>query len=136
MSMLFVSVYVFLCHLFDSNFQGALNPDAEEAVTERFKISKARLRAELGDQLQSRFERLDETHESLEYIREKAELCANEAKVGCYQLFILYGIIHERLVVFFEPSQTAEGNSFMQTVVMIKLDRLSPLQSFKLSVPQ
>lgn len=72
-----------LCQLLASNLQGALNPDAEEAVTERFKISKARLRAELGDQLQSRFERLDETHESLEYIREKAELCANEAKVGC-----------------------------------------------------
>ena len=84
-----VSIHAVLCQLSASNLQGALNPDAEEAVTERFKISKARLRAELGDQLQSRFERLDETHESLEYIREKAELCANEAKVGCYELFLV-----------------------------------------------
>lgn len=59
-----------------------MNPDAEEAVTERFRNAKQRLRNELQDQLQSRIEALDEQHESLEYIREKAELCNAEAKVS------------------------------------------------------
>ena len=63
-------------------FQGALNPEAEAAVTERFQQSKARLRAELQDQLQSRMEQLDEEHSTLEYVRNKAEISALEAKVG------------------------------------------------------
>ena len=58
-----------------------MNPDAEEAVTQRFHNAKMRLRNELQDQLQSRIEALDEQKESLEYIREKAELCNIEAKV-------------------------------------------------------
>ena len=58
-----------------------MNPDAEEAVTQRFHNAKTRLRNELQDQLQSRIESLDEQIESLEYIREKAELCNVEAKV-------------------------------------------------------
>ena len=61
--------------------QGAHNPDAEEAVTERYRNAKARLRDDLYDQLQTRLENLDEQHESLEYTREKAELCGLEAKV-------------------------------------------------------
>jgi len=58
-----------------------MNPDAEESVTQRFHNAKTRLRNELQDQLQSRIEALDEQVESLEYIREKAELCNVEAKV-------------------------------------------------------
>ena len=61
--------------------QGALNPEAEAAVTERFQQAKARLRGELQDQLQSRTEQLDEEHSTLEYVRNKAEISALEAKV-------------------------------------------------------
>ena len=70
-----------------------MNPDAEEAVSERFRNAKVRLRNELSDQLQSRIESLDEEHESLEYIREKAELCAAEAKV----CFLYIRFVQERL---------------------------------------
>lgn len=62
-------------------FQGALNPEAEAAVTDRFQQAKARLRSELQDQLQSRTEQLDEQHSGLEYVRNKAEISALEAKV-------------------------------------------------------
>ena len=62
-------------------FQGALNPEAEAAVTDRFQQAKARLRGELQDQLQSRTEQLDEEHSALEYVRNKAEISALEAKV-------------------------------------------------------
>lgn len=62
-------------------FQGALNPEAEAAVTDRFQQGKARLRGELQDQLQSRTEQLDEQHSGLEYVRNKAEISALEAKV-------------------------------------------------------
>ena len=62
--------------------QGALNPEAESAVTERFQQAKARLRGELQDQLQSRTEQLDEEHSTLEYVRNKAEISALEAKVN------------------------------------------------------
>lgn len=58
-----------------------MNPDAEETVNKRFKNAKSRLQNELQDQLQCKIESLDEHHETLEYIREKAEMCANEAKV-------------------------------------------------------
>ena len=78
--MRFTSKIVIL-FLFEFLHQGALNPDAEEAVTQRFHNAKTRLRNELQDQLQSRIESLDEQIESLEYIREKAELCNVEAKV-------------------------------------------------------
>lgn len=61
--------------------QGALNPEAEAAVTDRFQQGKARLRGELQDQLQSRTEQLDEQHSGLEYVRNKAEISALEAKV-------------------------------------------------------
>ena len=64
-----------------------MNPDAEEAVTQRFHNAKTRLRNELQDQLQSRIETLDEQVESLEYIREKAELCNIEAKVFQFSFF-------------------------------------------------
>jgi len=63
-------------------FQGALNPEAEAAVTDRFQQAKARLRGELQDQLQSRSEQLDEEHSGLEYVRNKAEISALEAKVN------------------------------------------------------
>lgn len=63
-------------------FQGALNPEAEAAVTDRFQRAKARLRGELQDQLQSRTEQLDEEHSGLEYVRNKAEISALEAKVN------------------------------------------------------
>lgn len=59
-----------------------MNPEAEAAVTERFQQSKARLRNELQDQLQSRMEQLDEEHSTLEYVRNKAEISALEAKVN------------------------------------------------------
>lgn len=62
--------------------QGALNPEAEAAVTERFHVIKERLRDELHDQLQNRSEQLDEEHSGLEYTRHKAEISALEAKVG------------------------------------------------------
>ena len=62
--------------------QGALNPEAEAAVTERFQQAKARLRGELQDQLQSRTEQLDEAPSPLEYVRNKAEISALEAKVN------------------------------------------------------
>lgn len=62
--------------------QGALNPEAEAAVTERFQQIKARLRGELHDQLLSRLENMDEEHSELEYIRTKAEISALEAKVS------------------------------------------------------
>lgn len=61
--------------------QGALNPEAESAVTERFQVVKARLRDELHDQLQNRTEQLDEERSALEYTRNKAEISALEAKV-------------------------------------------------------
>ena len=50
-------------------------------MTERFQQAKARLRGELQDQLQSRMEQLDEEHANLEYVRNKAEISALEAKV-------------------------------------------------------
>ena len=62
--------------------QGALNPEAENAVTERFQQIKARLRGELHDQLLSRSENMDEAHSALEYVRAKAEISALEAKVS------------------------------------------------------
>ena len=74
--------FKYLSTIYSSFSQGALNPEAEEAVTQRFHNAKTRLRNELQDQLQSRIESLDEQIESLEYIREKAELCNIEAKVG------------------------------------------------------
>ena len=61
--------------------RGALNPDAEAAVTERFHVIKGRLLDELHDQLQSRSEQLDEEYSGLEYTRSKAEISALEAKV-------------------------------------------------------
>lgn len=59
-----------------------MNPEAEAAVTDRFQQAKARLRGELQDQLQSRTEQLDEEHSGLEYVRNKAEISALEAKVN------------------------------------------------------
>ena len=73
-----------------------MNPDAEEAVTQRFHNAKMRLRNELQDQLQSRIEALDEQKESLEYIREKAELCNIEAKV--FKICVL--LRNQGLIVF------------------------------------
>ena len=64
-----------------------MNPDAEETVNKRFKNAKSRLQNELENQLQSKIENLDEQHKSLEYIREKAELCAGEAKVNTIQKY-------------------------------------------------
>lgn len=64
-----------------NRLQGALNPEAEAAVTERFNQARARLRSELQDQLQSRTEQIDEANSLLEYIRHKAEISALEAKV-------------------------------------------------------
>lgn len=61
--------------------QGALNPDAEASVTERYYQLKDRLRSELEDTLQTRTEQLDQEHAALEYVREKAELLLSEAKV-------------------------------------------------------
>ena len=68
--------------------QGALNPEAEGAVTDRFQQAKARLRGELHDQLQSRSEQLDEEHSGLEYVRNKAEISALEAKVNTPALLV------------------------------------------------
>ena len=59
-----------------------MNPDAEETVKKRFRNAKTRLQNELKVQLHSKTVTLDEQHKSLEYIREKAELCASEAKVN------------------------------------------------------
>ena len=61
-----------------------MNPEAEAAVTDRFQQAKARLRGELQDQLQSRTEQLDEEHSGLEYVRNKAEISALEAKVNIF----------------------------------------------------
>ena len=65
-----------------------MNPEAEAAVTDRFLQAKARLRSELEDQLQSRSEQLDEEHSGLEYVRNKAEISALEAKVNNPSLII------------------------------------------------
>ena len=58
-----------------------MNPEAEAAVTERFQQAKARLRSDLQDQLQNRTEQLDEEYAGVEYLRNKAEISALEAKV-------------------------------------------------------
>ena len=80
-----------------------MNPDAEQAVTERYRHSKERLQNELQDQLKSRMENLDEQMESLEYIREKAELCATEAKVTCYQFFsVCMAYSRQRMMICFQ----------------------------------
>lgn len=65
-----------------------MNPEAEGAVTDRFQQAKARLRGELHDQLQSRSEQLDEEHSGLEYVRNKAEISALEAKVNTPALLV------------------------------------------------
>lgn len=62
--------------------QGALNPDAEASVTERFHHLKDRFRSELEDQLQNKIEKIDRELAALEYVREKVELLLSEAKVS------------------------------------------------------
>lgn len=49
---------------------------------QRYRQAKARLQAELKDQLLTRTENLDEDHSALEYARERSELLSLEAKVS------------------------------------------------------
>lgn len=64
-----------------NELEGAMNPDAENTVMQRYRQAKTRLQAELHDHLTNKMEALDEAHSALEYARERSELCAIEAKI-------------------------------------------------------
>ncbi|XP_070551144.1 golgin subfamily A member 6-like protein 25 isoform X1 [Ptychodera flava] len=74
-----------------AELQDAMNPDAEATVLQRYKQTKARLQAELQDQLLTRTEQLDEDHSALEYARERSELLGLEAKVVLTNAAMLAG---------------------------------------------
>ncbi|XP_013391352.1 uncharacterized protein LOC106159584 [Lingula anatina] len=74
-----------------ADLEGAMNPDAENVVRQRHVQAKARLQAELYDQIMNRSEQLDQQHSSLEYTRERNELLCQEAKVVLTGLAVLAG---------------------------------------------
>ncbi len=72
-----------------SELEGAMNPDAENTVRQRYQQAKSRLHAELKDQILNKMESLDDDHSTLEYIRQRNELLTLEAKgVLTGELFI------------------------------------------------
>ncbi|KAK3082981.1 hypothetical protein FSP39_010678 [Pinctada imbricata] len=74
-----------------SDLQGAMNPDAENTTMQRYKQAKLRLQAELKEQLIVRMETLDQAHSSLEYARERSEMCAVESKLVLTHAALLAG---------------------------------------------
>ncbi|EDV28435.1 uncharacterized protein TRIADDRAFT_51343 [Trichoplax adhaerens] len=74
-----------------AELKGAMNPDAEATVTQRFKQVQYRLQIELQEQLLMRSHQLDENIAALEYTRAKADLCAAEAKTLLSGACILAG---------------------------------------------
>ncbi|XP_062603182.1 uncharacterized protein LOC134264959 [Saccostrea cucullata] len=73
------------------DLEGAMNPDAENTTLQRYKQAKMRLQAELRDSLMTRIENVDEAHSTLEYARERSELCATEAKTVLTRAGLLAG---------------------------------------------
>lgn len=73
------------------DLEGAMNPDAENTTLQRYRQAKLRLQSELKDTLRARMENLDEAHSSLEYARERSELCATEAKTVLTRASLLAG---------------------------------------------
>ena len=74
-----------------AELEGAMNPDAEATVTQRFKQAQYRLQIELQEQLLMRSRQLDEHIAALEFTRAMADLCAVEAKTLLSGACILAG---------------------------------------------
>ena len=74
-----------------ADLDGAMNPEAEITALQRYNQAKSRLQMELRDQIATRMEALDQCHATLEYARQKSELCATESKVCLTRSALLAG---------------------------------------------
>ena len=88
------------------------NADGDNAVLMRYRQAKDRLLAELQGQIVTRMEHLDSAHSALEYARERAELCCQEAKVALTHSSLLAGDYDARLTgVYGDADSTASQDS-------------------------
>ena len=61
--------------------QDAHNPEAEASYINKHREDIGRLQAEMDGLVSSRIQQLDQEHSILEYVRDKASLCCDQAKV-------------------------------------------------------
>ena len=61
--------------------QDAQNPEAEASFRDKHREAIAMLQAEMDGHVSSRIQLMDQEHCLLDYIRDKANLCCEQAKV-------------------------------------------------------
>lgn len=103
-----------------NELEGALNPDAENTVLQRYRQAKTRLQAELHDHLTNKMEALDEAHSALEYARERSELCAIEAKIVLTHAGLLAGDYDCQLSGVYGDVYSQGGGSDSELIPLLK----------------
>ena len=86
---------------------GSGTPDAENITTKRYRNAKQRLLADLQGHIITRTEKLDEAHSSLEYARQRSELCCQEAKVVLTHSALLAGDYDAQLTGVYGDADSA-----------------------------
>ncbi|CAH1789583.1 unnamed protein product [Owenia fusiformis] len=118
-----------------SELEGAMNPDAEHVVKQRYMQAKQRLQGELQDQIMGRVEALDEEHSGLEYCRQRSELLCLEAKVVLMRSSVLAGDYDAKVPGVYGECDLSSSSSESELIPLLKqlIEMLSTGGPFVLS---
>ena len=92
-----------------SFFYSETSTDGDNEVVMRYRQAKNRLLGELQSQIVTRMEGLDSAHSTLEYARERSELCCQEAKIVLTHSSLLAGDYDARLTGVYGDADSASA---------------------------
>lgn len=99
---------------------GAANSDGENLQVQRYRQAKDRLLAELQGQIVTRVEKLDQAHSSLEYARQRSEMCCQEAKVVLTHSALLAGDYDAQLSGVYGDAANSQAEQDSELVPLLK----------------